>query len=89
MNLSDPAGKTPPPQASPVTSMPSTPVMEIAPLRTSVRTTLRPGQKGTRELLKSYGDQLICVRYRYDKARGKRYKTVELIVDEQEWMPSK
>ncbi|RNC67553.1 MAG: hypothetical protein ED859_14085 [Desulfuromonadales bacterium] len=50
-------------------------------------TTLRPGQKGTRELLKTYGDQLICVRYRYDKARGKRYKTVELIVDEQDWTP--
>lgn len=54
---------------------------------TTVGTTLRPGQKGTRELLKSYGDQLVCVRYRYDKARGKRYKTVELIIDEQDWMP--
>jgi len=42
---------------------------------TTIGTTLRPGQKGTRELLKSYGDQLVCVRYRYDKTRGKRYKT--------------
>ncbi|WP_306534532.1 hypothetical protein, partial [Geobacter sp.] len=54
---------------------------------TTIGTTLRPGQKGTRELLKSYGDQLVCVRYRYDKALGKRYKTVELIIDEQDWMP--
>lgn len=54
---------------------------------TTIGTTLRPGQKGTRELLKSYGDQLVCVRYRYDKARGKRYKTVELIIDEKDWMP--
>jgi hypothetical protein len=52
-----------------------------------VRATLAPGQKGTRQLLKQYGDQLVCVRYRYDKARQKRYKTVELIVDEQDWLP--
>lgn len=55
--------------------------------RIAIGTTLRPGQKGTLALLKSYGEQLICVRYRYDKARGKRYKTVELIVEEQEWLP--
>jgi len=54
---------------------------------TTIGTTLRPGQKGTRELLKSYGDQLVCVRYRYDKTRGKRYKTVELIIDENDWIP--
>jgi len=34
--------------------------------------TLLPGQKGTRQLVKVYGDQLVCVRYRYDKARQKR-----------------
>jgi hypothetical protein len=28
---------------------------------------------------------LVCVRYRYDKARQKRLKTIELIVDEQDW----
>lgn len=55
--------------------------------RIAIGTTLRPGQKGTLALLKSYGEQLICVRYRYDKARGKRYKTVELIIEEQEWLP--
>jgi hypothetical protein len=52
-----------------------------------VRATLLPGQKGTRQLLKGYGDQPVCVRYRYDKARQKRLKTVELIVDEQDWVP--
>jgi hypothetical protein len=52
-----------------------------------IRATLLPGQKGTRQLLKTYGDQLVCVRYRYDKARQKRLKTVELIVDEQDWVP--
>lgn len=49
------------------------------------RLTLLPGQKGTKKLLQLYGDQLVCVRYRYDRERKKRYKTVELIVDEIPW----
>jgi hypothetical protein len=52
-----------------------------------IKRTLLPGQAGTRGLLRQYGDQLVCVRYRYDKARQKRFKTVELIVDEQDWIP--
>lgn len=51
------------------------------------RATLQPGQPGTKALLKTYGDRLICVRYRYDSSRRKRYKTVELIVDEADWTP--
>ena len=47
-----------------------------------VRKTLTPGNPGTKHLLDLYGNQLLCVRYRYDEASGKRYKTVELIVDE-------
>lgn len=52
-----------------------------------VKATLAPGQNGTKKLLKQYGDQLVCVRYRYDKARQKRIKTIALIVDEQDWIP--
>jgi hypothetical protein len=52
-----------------------------------VKTTLAPGQNGTKQLLKEYGDQLVCVRYRYDKIRQKRLKTVEIIIDEQDWIP--
>jgi hypothetical protein len=52
-----------------------------------IKTTLAPGQNGTKHLLRQYGDQLICVRYRYDKARQKRIKTAEIIVDEQDWIP--
>jgi len=52
-----------------------------------IKATLKPGQKGTRSLVEKYGDQLLCVRYRYDKLRQKRYKTVELIIDEQDWVP--
>lgn len=51
-----------------------------------VKKTLAPGQKGTKKLLEQYGEKLVCVRYRYDKVRQKRLKTVELIVDEQDWI---
>jgi replicative superfamily II helicase len=53
-----------------------------------VRLTRRPGQWGTHSLVSKYGDRLVCVRYRYDAKARKRYKTVELIVDEQEWEPA-
>lgn len=49
--------------------------------------TLLPGQKGTKKLLQQYGDQLICVRYRYNSEVKKRYKTVELIIEESPWIP--
>jgi len=52
-----------------------------------VKRTLRPGESGTRALLKEYGDQLVCVRYRYDKNRQKCRKTVELVIDEKDWIP--
>jgi hypothetical protein len=52
-----------------------------------VKSTLAPGRKGTKQLTEQYGDQLVCVRYRYDEVKQKRYKTVELIVDEQDWTP--
>jgi len=54
-----------------------------------VRLHLKPGQKGTKQLLAQYGDRLICVRYRYDAQRKKRFKTVELIVAERDWQPSR
>ena len=47
----------------------------------------RPGQRGTQKLLTHYGDRLVCVRYRYDAAAGKRYKTAEIIIDEAAWTP--
>lgn len=52
-----------------------------------VRLHLSPGQKGTRQLLAEYGDRLICVRYRYDLRRKKRYKTAEIVVAERDWEP--
>ena len=53
-----------------------------------VRTTLRPGDRGTRALVSEFGERLVCVRYRYDPENRKRYKTAELIVDERPWTPS-
>jgi hypothetical protein len=52
------------------------------------RRTLAPGQKGTKRLLERYGAKLVCVRYRYDEQKQRRYKTVELIVEEAAWKPS-
>jgi hypothetical protein len=32
-------------------------------------------------MYEKYGDDLFCVRYRYNRALGIRIKTVELVVD--------
>ncbi|MFY9315349.1 MAG: hypothetical protein WAO95_07295 [Burkholderiales bacterium] len=50
-----------------------------------VRLTRRPGQAGTKKFPDRYGDRLVCVRYRYDAAGGRRHKTVELIVETVSW----
>ena len=48
---------------------------------------LKPGQRGTKQLLAQYGERLICVRYRYDAERKKWLKTVELLIEERHWQP--
>jgi len=40
-----------------------------------------------KQLLAQYGGRLICVRYRDDAQRKKRFKTVELVVAERDWTP--
>lgn len=52
-----------------------------------IKTTLLPGQNGTKSLQKQYGDKLVCVRYRYDEKRQKRVKTIELIISERDYFP--
>jgi len=52
------------------------------------RLTLRAGQKGTKRLVAEHGERLVCVRYRYDAQKKKRYKTIELIVEEMDWRPT-
>lgn len=48
---------------------------------------LRPGANGTKRLHREYGKLLVCVRYRLDSERGKRVKTIELVVDEWDETP--
>ena len=50
-------------------------------------TTVQPGHRGAKRLLAQYGDRLVCVRYRSDAQQKKRFKTVELIVEEWPWTP--
>jgi hypothetical protein len=49
------------------------------------RRTLTPDQKGAKKFLDRYGEHLVCVRYRYDAEQRKRFKTVELIIEESLW----
>ena len=46
---------------------------------------LTPGMPGTKKMLDIYGDDLVCVRYRYDVEKRIKYKTVEIIIDEGIW----
>jgi|SRR5436190_22204899 len=88
----EPSPAGPPYRASSIA--PAEPSARATPPRRSgqsstsrVRLHLKPGQKGTKQLLAQYGDRLICVRYRYDAQRKKRFKTVELLVAERDWEP--
>jgi hypothetical protein len=46
-----------------------------------------PGQPGTLRLVAQFGDRLVCVRYRYDALKRRRYTTAEIVVDESDWDP--
>src|SRR6266581_8154154 len=88
--IHEPSPAGPPYRASSIA--PAEPSARATPPRRSrqsstsrVRLHLKPGQRGTKQLLAQYGDRLICVRYRYDAQRKKRFKTVELLVAERDW----
>ena len=53
------------------------------------RLTLQPHQDGAEQLREQYGEQLVCVRYRYNETTKERWKTVELIIDKSAWEPPK
>jgi len=46
---------------------------------------LRPGQPGTKKYIREFGDNLICVRHRYNKVEKKKFVTAEIIVEHHEW----
>ena len=50
-----------------------------------IKRVVKPGDPGTKKLLNTYGDNLICVRYRYDAENNRMYKTVELIIENLPW----
>jgi len=50
-----------------------------------IRRKLLPGQPGTKKLAEKFGEDLVCVRYRYDAKRKRKIKTVELIIEESSW----
>lgn len=54
-----------------------------------VGASLLAGRDGTKKLQYEYGDRLLCVRYRYDPESMKRYKTVEIIIEESIWVPNR
>jgi len=52
-----------------------------------IKRILKPGQPGTKSLVEKYGDNLICVRYRYDVEKHTMFKTIEIVVDRKPWQP--
>jgi len=46
---------------------------------------LAAGKPGTKKMVEKYGDDLVCVRYRYDSVKRVKYKTVEIIVEKRLW----
>lgn len=50
-----------------------------------IKRTILPDQPGAKAWKKIYGDNLICVRYRYDERMNKKLTTVEITVDKKDW----
>lgn len=56
---------------------------DFAPLQRSIIVKkLNPDQKGALRLAERFGDRLVCVRYRTDPESGRRFTTVEIVVEE-------
>jgi hypothetical protein len=53
-----------------------------------IKRIVKPGQPGTKKLVEKYGDNLVCVRYRYDVNEKRKLKTIELIIENTPWQPN-
>jgi hypothetical protein len=53
------------------------------------RQTIKAGERGTKKLVKEFGSNLLNVRIYYDIKRKRKIRTIELLVDENEWVPTK
>ena len=60
---------------------PETAHMPLPVSQTRILKKLDPGQDGTKKLVRQFGPHLVCVRYRQDRTAGRRYTTVEIVVD--------
>jgi len=47
--------------------------------------TVLAGQPGTKKWIRKHGDNLVCVRYKYDLINKRKIKTVELVVENEPW----
>ena len=54
-----------------------------------IKRIIKPGQPGTKKLVKKYGENLVCVRYRYDIESMRMFKTIELIIEDSPWQPGR
>jgi hypothetical protein len=54
-----------------------------------IKRIIKPGQPGTKKLVEKYGDNLVCVRYRYDVTEKRKFKTIELIIEETPWQQNR
>jgi len=69
------AGAAPPPRAA----------AEMPLDAWRVLATMRPGDPGTKRILRDWGLRLVCVRYRYNPALKRRVTTAELVIHEGPW----
>jgi len=53
------------------------------------RQTIKAGERGTKKLVKEYGSNLLNVRFYYDIKMKRKITTIELLVDEKDWVPTK
>ena len=59
------------------------PPADITPLlRSRIVKKIQPHQNGARRLSERFGDRLVCVRYRTNPDSGRRFTTVEILVEE-------
>lgn len=58
---------------------PQPPLLPLS--QTRIVKKLDPDQAGAKKLARRFGTDLVCVRYRQDRAAGQRYTTVEIVVD--------
>lgn len=70
------------PYDPPLLRSPAAPPDTSAQRRSLIVKKLQPDRKGTRRLSARFGDRLVCVRYRTDPESGRRFTTVEIVVEE-------